>query len=100
MLLIVIIGFLIIKAVFLLLFYFKQLPQPLLVGLYSTLAVVPLISILYHGTDVEFTIVYIGMIVLDSFLLYKLVQPNLLKAIPASLLMNTFAFILFFIING
>lgn len=100
MLLIVLIGFLIIKAVFLLLFYFKQLPQPLLVGLFSSLAVVPFISILYHSTDIDFMIVYIGIIVFDSFLLYRLVQPNLLKAIPASFLMNTFAIILFFLVNG
>jgi hypothetical protein len=100
MLLIVIIGFLIIKAVFLLMFYFKKLPQPLLVGLYSSLVVVPLITILYHGTDTEFTIVYIGMIAFDSFLLYRLVQPNLWKAIPASFLMNTFAIFFFYIING
>jgi hypothetical protein len=100
MLVIVIIGFLVIKAVFLLMFYFKQLPQPFLVVLFSSLAVVPLITILYHSTDINFMIVYIGIIALDSFLFYRLVQPNLLKAIPASFLMNTFSILLFFLVNG
>jgi hypothetical protein len=99
-LLIVLFVFLLIKGIIWLPFYFKKIKPYLLVALFTTMVVAPFITLLYHETDLDFTIVYIGMIVLDMLMLYFLVQANGWKAVPASFLANTIAIIAFFIGNG
>jgi len=64
------------------------------------LTVVPFITILYHETSLDFTIVYAGMILLDIIVLNLLVLNNWWKAIPAALIVNTIAILYFFIGNG
>ena len=81
-------------------FYLKQWKASLLVVLLTSLAIVPLITILYHETLLDFTWVYAAMILLDSVVLYLLVQRNWGKAIPAAFIANTIAILFFFIGNG
>lgn len=101
MLLIVVLAiFFIVKAIIWLPFYFKQARAYLLVNLFTTMAVAPFITLLYHETDIDFMVVYVAMIVLDICMLYFLVQANGWKAVPASFLANTIAIVFFFIGNG
>lgn len=99
-LIIALFGFFIIKGVFQLPFYLRQWKVSLLAALFTSLAVVPFITILYHETSLDFTIVYAGMILLDIVVLNLLVQKNWWKAIPVSLVANTIAILYFFIGNG
>lgn len=99
-LIIALIGFFIIKGILQLPFYLRQWKASILVALFTSLTVVPLITILYHETSVDFTIVYAGMILLDMVVLNLLVQNNWWKAIVAALLVNTMAILYFFIGNG
>jgi hypothetical protein len=99
-LIIALLGFFIIKGIFQLPFYLRQWKKSLLVAIFTSLTVVPLITILYHETSIDFTLVYTGMILLDIVLLYLLVQNNWWKAIPAALIVNTIAILYFFIGNG
>jgi len=94
------IGFLLIKSIIWLPFYFKQWKACLLVVLCTSLAVVPLMKILYHETAVEYTWVYVGIILLDILAAVFLVQRNWWKAVAAALLANTFAIVFFFLGNG
>jgi len=95
-LIIALFGFFIIKGVFQFPFYLKQWKASLLVALFTSLTVVPLITILYHETSLDFTMVYPGMIVADIAALLLLVQNNWWKAVPSALIANTIA-ILFFL---
>lgn len=99
-LIIALIGFFIIKGVFQLPFYLRQWKASLLVALFTSLAVAPLITILYHETSLDFTLVYAAMILLDIAVLNLLVQRNWWKAIPAALIVNTIAILFFFMGNG
>lgn len=99
-LLIALFVFFIIKGIIWLPFYIKQAKPYLLVNLFTTMAVAPFITLLYHETDLDFTIVYFAMILLDILMLYFLVQSNGWKAVPASFLANTIAIVAFFIGNG
>lgn len=99
-LLIVLFVFFLIKGIIWLPFYFKKVQPYLLVALFTTMAVAPFITMLYHETDLDFTFVYFGMILLDMLMLYFLVQANGWKAVPASFLANTIAIVAFFIGNG
>jgi len=99
-LLIALIGFFIIKIIFLIAFYIKQWKELLKVVFFSSMAIVPLITILYHETPIDFLNVYIAMILLDILILNMLVQYNWWKAVPASLLANTIGIIFFFLGNG
>lgn len=99
-LIIALFGFFIIKGILQLPFYLRQWKASLLVALLTSLTVVPIITILYHETSLDFTIVYAGMILLDIIVLNLLVQNNWWKAIPASLIVNTIAILYFFIGNG
>ena len=99
-LIIALFGFFIIKGVFQLPFYLRQWKTSLLVALFTSLAVVPLITILYHETSLDFIIVYAGMILMDMIVLNLLVQNNWWKAVPAALIVNTIAILFFFIGNG
>ena len=93
-------GFFIIKGLILLPFYFKQVKPLLLVAIVSSLAIVPLITLLYHETTLNFWLVYFVMILGDIFIFYYLIQPNWAKAIPASILISTIAIIFFYLGNG
>ena len=93
-------GFLLIKAVILLPFYFKQLKGMMMVALFTSLAVVPFMTILYHETRVNFWFVYMVMILADIFIYYYLLQRNWWKAVPAAFLVNTFAIVFFYLGNG
>lgn len=99
-LIIALLGFFIIKGFFQLPFYIRQWKASLVAALFTSLAVVPFITILYHETSLEFTFVYAGMILLDIVVLILLVQNNWWKAIPAALIANTIAILYFFIGNG
>lgn len=99
-LIIALFGFFIIKGIFQLPFYLRQWKASLLVALLTSLTVVPFITILYHETSLDFTIVYAGMILLDIIVLNLLVLNNWWKAIPAALIVNTIAILYFFIGNG
>jgi len=99
-LIIALIGFFLIKGIFQLPFYLRQWKASLLVALFTSLAVVPLITILYHETSLDFTFVYAGMILADIVVLNLLVQNNWWKAVPAAFLVNTIAILFFFIGNG
>ncbi len=81
-------------------FYVKQWKELVKLVLFTSLAIVPLITMLYHETTLDFTIVYVSMIVADIFLLNFFVQYNWWKAVPASFLANTIGIIFFFIGNG
>ena|SRR5687767_9719163 len=93
-------GFFLVKGVILLPFYFKQLKPLFLVALFTSLAVVPLITVLYHETTLNFWLVYLVMILADSIIYYSLLQRNWWKAVPASFLVNTIAMIFFYMGNG
>ena len=93
-------GFFLIKGVILLPFYFRHLKPLLLVALFTSLAVVPLITVLYHETALDFWFVYVVLILADIFIYYYLLQRNWGKAVPASFLINTIAMIFFYIGNG
>ena len=93
-------GFFLIKSVILLPFYFKQLKGLFAVALFTSLAVAPLITLLYHETRTDFWFVYVAMILADIFIYYYLVQRNWWKAVPASFLVNTIAIIFFYMGNG
>lgn len=99
-LIIALFAFFFIKAVFQFPFYYKYSKALLKVALFTSMAVLPFITILYHETTVDFIIVYAGMIVIDIIALIWLVQNNWWKAIPAALLANTIAILFFFILNG
>ena len=94
------IGFLLIKSIIWLPFYFKQWKAYLLVVLCTSLTVVPIMKMLYHETSIEYTWVYAGIILLDILAAVALVQRNWWKAVPAALLANTFAIVFFFLGNG
>jgi hypothetical protein len=99
-LLIVLFVFMVVKGITWLPFYINRAIPYLRVALFTTMAVSPLITLLYHETDLDFTYVYFIMMALDMALLYFLVQRNPWKAVPASFLANTIAIIAFFIGNG
>ncbi len=99
-LIIALFGFFIIKGIFQLPFYLKQWKSSLAVALLTSLVMLPLITILYHETSINFTIVYAGMILADMVVLNLLVQYNWWKAVPAALIVNTIAILFFFIGNG
>lgn len=94
------VGFFICKALLDLPFYIKNWEKMLGVVLYTSMLVVPLLTILYHETSLDFRWPYIGIMVADTVLYCLLLHPNFLKAIFASFLSNTIAIIFFFIGNG
>lgn len=100
LLLVALAGFFIIKGIIWLPFYIKQARAYLLVNIFTSMAVAPFITLLYHETDLDFMIVYVAIILLDIFMLYFLVQANGWKAVPASFLANTIAIVFFFLGNG
>lgn len=94
------VGFIILKGLLLLPFYYKQWGPMLEVTIFTSMAVAPLITLLYHETELNFWIVYFGMIAADWFILYNLVQKSVWKAIVSSIISNTVTIIFFFLVNG
>lgn len=93
-------GYFIIKALLLWPFYHKLKSRPLLVGLASSLAVAPLITILYHETTIDFGRVYFLLIIMDFILYNFLLQKLWWKSILVSALLNTVCIIFFYMANG
>lgn len=93
-------GFVILKGLIGLPFYYKQARNLWLVTLFSSMAVAPLITILYHETSVDFWYVYFSMILADIFICYFGVQRNGWKAVVSAFFSNTVAMIFFYILNG
>ena len=94
------IGFFVIKGLMLWPFYNKQKWLPLVLGLASSLALAPLLTLLYHETDANFGYIYLGMIVLDVLLYCLLLQRTWWKAALISFFLNTVVFVYFLIGNG
>jgi hypothetical protein len=97
-LIIALIGFFLIKGIFSA--FLPAAWKHRALALFTSLAVVPLITILYHETSLDFTFVYAGMILADIVVLNLLVQNNWWKAVPAAFIVNTIAILFFFIGNG
>lgn len=93
-------GFFIIKGILQLPFYFKRWQVFLGFNLFVCMAVVPFITLLYHETQINFSLVFVCMFLVDAFLLYYIVQPTLWKAITASLIGNLIAILFFILGNG
>ena len=94
------IGFIIIKLLLQLPFYYKSWRQSALLALLTILFVAPLLTLLYHETEVDFFSVYVAIIVFDAIALYFLLQQNIWKAAFAAFLANTISIVFFFIGNG
>ena len=99
-LLAIVTGFFVIKGLLAWPFYYWKKFLPLFIGLAASLAVAPLITILYHESDLDFWWVYLFMIVLDVLLYCMLLQRLWWKAILISFFLNTIAIIYFFLGNG
>ena len=93
-------GYFIIKALLLWPFYHKLKSRPLVVGLASSLAIAPLITILYHETAIDFGRVFAALIIMDFVLYNFLLQKLWWKAILVSFLLNTICIIFFYMGNG
>lgn len=94
------IGFIFIKGFFQLPFYYKYTRISFKLALFTSLAIAPLITILYHETELDFWFVYFSMMGIDIFLYLFFIQKNWWKAIPAAFLINTILMIFFYIGNG
>lgn len=99
-LILLLIGFFLLKSLLQLPFYFKRWKESLRLAGLTSLAVGPLITILYHETAADFWLVYLGMMVLDALLYVYLLQRNWWKAVPAAFLVNTFVMFYFYLGNG
>ncbi len=93
-------GFFVIKGVFLWVIYHRNKLWPLLIGLITSLAIAPLLTVLYHETDIDFWLVYLLIIILDCCLYIFILGSQKWKAILTSLLLNTIAFVYFLLGNG
>lgn len=93
-------GFVILKGLLCLPFYYRQAGSLWLVTLFTSMAVVPLITILYHETSVDFWYVYACMILADALICYFGVQRSVWKAVVSAFFSNTVAMIFFYILNG
>jgi len=92
--------FFVIKALLLWPFYYKLKWKPLLVGIAGSLAVAPLLTILYHETAIDFWLVYFIYIIFDGLLYYFLLQRVWWKALLVSAFLNTIVMVCFVIGNG
>jgi len=81
-------------------FYYKQKLKPLLLGFAYCLAVYPLLSIIYHETDIDFWLIYLGLMILDFFIYFYFLQRIWWKALLLSILLNTITMIGFVFINS
>jgi len=93
-------GFFIIKGLFIWPFYYRQRWRPLLVGLSSSLAFAPLMSLLYHETDISFNYVYLTLILLDAIIYNTLLQPTWWKSLLIAFFLNSIMMVWFVIGNS
>lgn len=94
------IGLIIIKAIVLWMFYSKLGVRPILLGIISSLAWFPILTILYHETDINFWIILLVLIIADIFMYNTLLQKKWVKSILLSVFLNLFAMIFFLFVNG
>ena len=97
---ILLIGVFIIKGILLWIFYTKQGWKPFMVGLVSCIAYYPLMTVLYHDTDVSFWLVLLILMIADIILYNSLLQKSIAKSIIASFLLNLIGIIFFLFGNG
>lgn len=97
---ILLIGVFIIKGILLWIFYTKHGWKPLLVGLISGIAFYPLMTVLYHDTEVNFWLVLLLIIIFDVFAYNFLLKKNIAKSIIVSFFLNLIAIIFFLFGNG
>ena len=93
-------GIFIIKAILLWVFYTKQGWKALLVGLITSIAYYPLLTVLYHDTEVDFWLVLLVLMIADVFIYNMLIKKSIAKSIIASFFLNLLAIIFFLFGNG
>ena len=93
-------GIFIIKGVFLWVFYTSLGWRPLLVGLLASMAWYPLMTVLYHETDVDFWTVLLLIMIFDVFVYNLLLKKAIAKSIILSFFLNLVAIIFFLFGNG
>lgn len=89
-----------IKGILLWMFYSKQGWKPLLLGLLSSIAWYPLMTILYHDTDINFWVVLVLIMIFDFFVYQLLLKKNIARSIIVSFFLNLLAMIFFLFGNG
>ena len=94
------IGIFIIKGALLWIFYTKQGWRPLGVGLLSSIACYPLMTVLYHDTDVDFWMVLLVVMIFDIFVYNLLLKKAIAKSIIISFFLNLVAIVFFLFGNG
>lgn len=94
------IGIFIIKGIFLWIFYTAQGGKPLLVGLFSSLAWYPLMTVLYHETDTDFWMILLLVMVFDVLVYNLLIKKAIAKSVIISFFLNLVAIIFFLFGNG
>ena len=97
---ILLIGIFIIKGILLWIFYTNQGWRPLLVGLVSSIAYYPLMTVLYHETNFDFWLILLLLLIADVFVYNLLIKKSIAKSIIASFLLNLLAIIYFLLGNG
>ena len=93
-------GFFILKGLLVWPFYYSLKVKPLTIGLLLALAEAPLLTILYHDTDINFWLPFFFLVTFDMAVYFLLLQKVWWKAIVASVLLNCLGFIFFIIVNG
>ena len=97
---ILLLGVFMIKGIMLWIFYSKQGWKPLLIGLLSCIAWYPLMTVLYHETNINFWVVLVLVMIFDVFVYHLLLKKNIAKSIIVSLFLNLIAIIFFLFGNG
>ena len=92
-------GVFMIKGILLWIFY-SQGWKPLLLGLLSSLAWYPLMTVLYHGTNINFWVVLVLIMTFDVFVYHLLLKKNIAGSIVVSFFLNLLAIIFFLFGNG
>ena len=97
---ILLLGVFMIKGILLWIFYSKQAWKPLLLGLLSSIAWYPLMTVLYHDTDINFWIVLALIMTFDVFVYHLLLKKNIASSVIVSFFLNLLAIIFFLFGNG
>jgi len=96
----IIFSFFVLKGLFVWPFYYKLKWKPLLVGSLLALAEAPLLTLLYHDTEIDFTYPFVLVIIFDFIIYFSLLQKSWWKAIVAAILFNLIGFIYFTFANA
>ena len=99
-LLFIVVGFFVLKGLFVWPFYTSLGWRPLLVGFMLALAEAPFLTLLYHDTEINFWIPFFSFLVFDMFVYLLLLKKVWWKAIVVSLVINFLGFIFFILVNG